>query len=130
MPWYEYVRIALFISWGIIILLTVKLLWVRARWKHPLRGNGPMLYALLLMLVGVEWARAGNIRDAPPPHTPVLFLSVAATGLILVWLWQQMELLPRWLRDHIRLRRKINPPTPSPADYTKEEDRQHGSRNG
>lgn len=61
---------------------------------------------------------------------PALILSVIATGLIFVWLWQQMELLPRWLRDHIRLRRRENPPEPSPADYTTEEDIEHGASQG
>lgn len=130
MPWYEYVRIALFISWGVMVLLTAKLLVVRSRWRHPLRGNGPMLYALLLVLVSVELARSRNITESPPPFVPSLLLSVVATVLITVWLWQQMELLPKWLREHIRLSRKKNPPTPSPADYTIEEDIQHGTRNG
>lgn len=64
MPWYEYVRITLFIAWGLIILLTVKLLWVRARWRHPFRGNGPMLYAMLMVLIGVELARSRNITES------------------------------------------------------------------
>lgn len=128
--WYDWVRLTLYVSWGVMILLIVKLLIHRARWRHPFRGNGPMLWALLLLLISTELSRARNIdagKATPPPYLPSLVLVVIVTVLIYVWLWQQMELLPRWLRNHIHLRRKRNPPRPSPADYTREEDVRHGT---
>lgn len=129
--WFDWVRLALYVSWGVMILLIVKLLVVRARWRHPFRGNGPMLWALLLLLISTELSRARNInagQETPPPYVPSLILVVIVTVLIYVWLWQQMELLPRWLRTHILRRRQDNPPRPSPADYTQEEDRRHGTQ--
>lgn len=120
MPWYDYLRVALFIAWGVILLLTVKLLLTRRRWRHPLRGNGPMLYALFLILLGVEWARARNIEESPPPYTPSLLLTSAATLLILWWLWRQMELIPRWIRAHVPWRR-------TSADYSMKEHEHHAA---
>jgi hypothetical protein len=123
-PWYDYLRLALFVLWGAILLpLTVKLLITRRRWRHPLRGNSPMLWALLLLLAGVEWARARNIAvgaETPPPFIPSLLLSTVATLLIIWWLWRQMELIPRWIREHIRWRR-------TRADYTIEEHEHHAA---
>jgi hypothetical protein len=130
--WYDWIRLALYVSWVVMIGLTIKLLVVRSRWRHPFRGNGPMLWALLLLLISTEMSRARNISAGdrtPPPYLPSLLLVCVVTVLIMVWLWQQMELLPRWLREHIHLRRRRNPPRPSPADYTNEEDVQHGTRN-
>lgn len=117
MAWYDYVRIALYALWFVIPLLVVKLLATRKRWRQPLRGNGPMLWALLLMVVASEVARARNIaagQRTPPPYLPSLVIITAATFLILYWLWRQMELVPRWLRRHLPWRR-------TRADYTTEE---------
>lgn len=124
MPWYDYLRIALFVAWGIIFLLTVKLLVTRQRWRHPLRGNGPMLYALALTMGAVEWSRARNIAagdTAPPPFVPSLLLTTAATLLIMWWIWRQMELIPRWLRAHIPWRRTT-------ADYSPKEQERHAEQ--
>lgn len=105
-PWYELVRIGLYVLWFVIAALVVKLLIVRGRWRHPLRENSPMLVAILLMVVSVEISRARNISDAPPPYTPPLLINIVVTLLIGYWLWQQMELIPRWLRTHLRIRRR------------------------
>ena len=129
--WFDWVRLVLYISWVVMILLIVKLLAVRSRWRHPFRGNGPMLWALLLLLISTELARARNIdagEATPPPYLPSLVMVIVVTLLVYVWLWQQMELLPQWLRTHIRVRRTRNPPRPSPADYTEQEDWEHGTQ--
>jgi len=112
--WSEVARVVLYCLWFVIAGLVVKLLATRRRWRHPLRGNGPMLWAMLLILASVEWTRARNIADAPPPFVPALGLSYLATALILYWLWRQMELIPRWLRQHLPWRR-------THADYTLKE---------
>lgn len=118
MEWTEWARIGLYCLWIIMAALVVKLLVLRERWKHPLRGNGPMLWAMLLILLSVEWTRARNIEDAPPPFVPALSLSYLATFLILYWLWRQMELIPAWIRKHLPWRRTA-------ADYTMKEHDEH-----
>jgi hypothetical protein len=124
-PWYRAVLWAIYIVTILIVLLTVKLLVTRRRWRHPLRGNGPMLWALIIGLVATEIARAHNLslgHDNPPPYFPALIAVLAETLLILYWLWRQLELIPRWLRQHVPWRRKR-------ADYTSEEhDRHVGQR--
>jgi uncharacterized membrane protein len=108
----------LYALWVVIALLTVKLLVTRRRWRHPLRGNGPMLFALLLSLVNTEIARGRTIQDAhaatPPPYWPSVVVTYVVTMLIVYWLWRQMELIPSWIRRHLPWRR-------SRADYTMEE---------
>lgn len=104
-PWYDLVRLVLYVLWGVMALLVIKLLITQSRWRHPLRGNGPMLWALLLLLLSTELARARNLHQAGPPYLPSLLATTAATLLITYWLWQQLELLPRWLRRPLRRRR-------------------------
>lgn len=114
----EIARIALYGVWLVMAALIIKVLIYRKRWRHPFRGNGPVLFALLLVLISVEWTRARNIADAPPPYVPALALSWVATLLLMYWLWRQMELIPRWIRTHIPWRRTT-------ADYTIEEHDDH-----
>lgn len=107
MTWYLALRLVLYVLWGIIGLLVVKLLIVHGRWRHPLRGNGLMLWALLLLLANAELARAQHLAhdDKPPWPWSVLPIALATVG-ILVWLWRQLELIPRWLRQHLLRRRE------------------------
>lgn len=121
MAWYDVVRVVLYTLWFVMAGLVVKLLVVRRRWRHPLRGNGPMLVALLLILVNTEITRARNIGAAPPPYLPSVITIVVATLLVLWWLWRQMELIPRWIREHVPWHRKQ-------ADYSWEEHVTHSGK--
>lgn len=101
----------------LIVLLTLKLLVTRKRWRHPLRGNGPMLWALIVSLIATEIARAHNLSlgiDNPPPYFPSIIAVLVETLLIFYWLWRQLELIPRWLR-------RVLPWHRTKADYTLEE---------
>lgn len=105
MTWYDALRVVVYAVSVLIIMLTIKLLLTRRRWRHPLRGNGPMLCALLVSLAATELARARNIGQAPPPYLPSLIAVLVETLLILWWLWSQLELIPRWVRQHLSRRR-------------------------
>lgn len=110
MSWDSPIIYLLYALWVVIALLVLKLLVTRKRWRHPLRGSGPMLFALLLSLVNTEVARGRTIQDAhentPPPYWPSVAVSYVVTLLILYWLWRQLELIPRWLRQHLLRRRE------------------------
>lgn len=93
--------VVLYILWLLIGGLVVRLIISRRAWRYPLRGIGPMLWSLLLLLVNSEITRAHyiNTHQKPPPPLPAsIALILAATGLILFWLIRQLELVPRWLR--------------------------------
>jgi hypothetical protein len=97
LTWYDTVRLGLYLAEVIILLQVVKLLFSHNRWRHPLRHNTPMYLALFTLLLSSAIARVKNIGSGPPNWWG-LWLSLVAVGLIIVWLFNELEFRPAWLR--------------------------------
>jgi hypothetical protein len=103
LTWYDTVRLVLYLTEVVILLQVVKLLFTNNRWRHPLTHNTPMYLSLFMLLLSSAIARVRNIGSGPPNWWG-LWLSLVATLLIIVWLFNELEFRPAWLQRRRRAR--------------------------
>lgn len=90
--WHDYVRLGLFATNILLLMLTVKLAVGNGRWRHPFRDARLFLaIALVLALTSNIKARAAAIGSGPWPSNLQAALSVIITVFIVIWMIEQVE---------------------------------------